>query len=195
MLTEAQVSALEKRRSKTVCLSPLETLMLLSPVPRDGTGQVVGSPGTGFKERSAAKNTSSRSYSPRLAPRGDGSGEKAVALTGKGREWVGSKAGNFNAEFMQPTRFDGDAFVPRIGGDLDDILCERFERIVGCDNCVSFAGMKLQIPADRYRYLCQSQGFSAAPHQWASRSPAGARKLAEYDSIGQLLIPEIKTVA
>jgi hypothetical protein len=63
----------------------------------------------------------------------------------------GAEGRQFHAEFMQLTRFDGNAFVPWIGGDLDDILCERFERIVGCDNCVSFAGMKLQIPADRYR--------------------------------------------
>lgn len=97
---------------------------------------------------------------------------------------------------MQPTRFDGNAFVPWIGGDLDDILCERFERIVGSDNCESFAGMKLQIPADRYRchyvkaevsVLRRINGHLAVLH--------GARKLAEYDSTGQLLIPEIKTMA
>ncbi|MEO7560744.1 MAG: hypothetical protein ABIT23_10865 [Nitrosospira sp.] len=125
-------------------------------------------------------------YSPRLAPGGDGSGEKTVALTGKGWEWVELKAGNFNAEFMQPTRFDGNAFVACIGGDLDDILCERFERIVGCDNCVSLAGMKLQIPADRYRchyvktkvsVLRRINGHLAVLH--------GARKLAEYENTGQ----------
>ncbi|HTJ55695.1 MAG TPA: ISNCY family transposase, partial [Nitrosospira sp.] len=43
----------------------------------------------------------------------------------------------FNAEFMQPAREEGSAFVPWIGGELDDILCERFERTVGNDNCVS----------------------------------------------------------
>ena len=102
----------------------------------------------------------------------------------------------FNAEFMQPAREEGSAFVPWIGGDLDDILCERFERTVGNDNCVSFAGMKLQIPADRYRchyvkakvsVLRRINGNLAVLH--------GPRKLAEYDSTGQLLIPEIKTVA
>ena len=45
---------------------------------------------------------------------------------------------------------DGSAFVGWIGGSLDDILCERFERTVGNDNCVSFESIKLQIPADRF---------------------------------------------
>lgn len=44
----------------------------------------------------------------------------------------------FNAEFMQPAMEDGSAFVAWIGGTLDDILCERFERQVAPDNCVSF---------------------------------------------------------
>ena len=57
----------------------------------------------------------------------------------------------FNAEFMQPAMEEGSAFVDWIGGPLNDILCERFERTVGNDNCVSFENMKLQIPADRFR--------------------------------------------
>ena len=58
---------------------------------------------------------------------------------------------NFNAEFMQWTRSYRNAFVPWIGSDLDGTLCERFGRTVGWDNCVNFAGTKLQIPADCYR--------------------------------------------
>lgn len=57
----------------------------------------------------------------------------------------------FNAEFMQPAMEEGSAFVDWIGGPLADILCERHERVVGNDNCVSFENMKLQIPADRHR--------------------------------------------
>jgi hypothetical protein len=58
----------------------------------------------------------------------------------------------FNAEFMQPAMAEGSAFVPYVGRDLEDVLCEQFERTVGKDNCVSFDGLKLQIPADRVRH-------------------------------------------
>ena len=57
----------------------------------------------------------------------------------------------FNAEFAQPAMEEGSAFVHWIGGCLEDILCEQFERTVSHDNCVRFDGMILQIPADRHR--------------------------------------------
>ena len=57
----------------------------------------------------------------------------------------------FNVEFAVPAMEEGTAFVPWIGGSLDDILCEHYERIVGADNCVRFEGLSLQIPADRHR--------------------------------------------
>jgi hypothetical protein len=57
----------------------------------------------------------------------------------------------FNAEFMQPVAIEGSAFVPWIGGQLEDYLCERHERVVGHDNCISFNIIKLQIPADQHR--------------------------------------------
>lgn len=57
----------------------------------------------------------------------------------------------FNAEFMQPAAIEGSAFFPWIGGQLEDFLCERHERVVGHDNCVSFNNIKLQIPVDQHR--------------------------------------------
>jgi hypothetical protein len=56
-----------------------------------------------------------------------------------------------NTEFTQPAMTEGSAFVPWIGGSLDDILCEQYERVVGADNCVRFENLSLQIPADRHR--------------------------------------------
>jgi hypothetical protein len=56
--------------------------------------------------------------------------------------------------------------------------------------------MKLQIPADRYR--CHSVKTKVSVLRRINAHLAvlhGARKLAEYDSTGQLLLPEIRTVA
>ncbi len=57
----------------------------------------------------------------------------------------------FNAEFLESAVVEGSAFVPWIDGQLEDYLCERHERVVGHDNCVSFNNIKLQIPADQHR--------------------------------------------
>lgn len=95
----------------------------------------------------------------------------------------------FNAEFMQPAMESGSAFIRWIGDslNLDDVLCERYERTVGNDNCVSFEKLKLQIPADRYRchyvrvkvtVLRRINGTYAILH--------GPRRLAEYSTDGQL---------
>ena len=93
----------------------------------------------------------------------------------------------FNAEFMQPAMEEGSAFVRWIGESLDDVLCERHERTVGNDNCVSFEKLKLQIPPDRHRchyvkarvtVLRRINGTLAILH--------GPRKLAEYTAEGRL---------
>lgn len=102
----------------------------------------------------------------------------------------------FNAEFMQPAMEEGSAFVDWIGGPLNDILCERFERTVGNDNCVSFENMKLQIPADRFRchyvkakvtVLRRRDGTLAILH--------GPRTLADYDKTGKGLASNLKAAA
>lgn len=93
----------------------------------------------------------------------------------------------FNAEFMQPAMEDGSAFVDWIGGSLDDILCERFERTVGNDNCVSFEGLKLQIPADRHRCHYVKAKVAVLRHlDGALAILHGPRKLAEYGSDGEV---------
>jgi hypothetical protein len=102
----------------------------------------------------------------------------------------------FNAEFMQPALEEGSAFVAWIGGPLDDILGERFERQVGADNCVSFEGMKLQIPADRHR--CHYVKVKVAVLRRIDGTLAifhGPRKLADYEPDGRLQSPQMKAVA
>jgi transposase len=93
----------------------------------------------------------------------------------------------FNAEFMQPPPEEGSAFVPWKGDNLDDILCEQDERTVSADNCVSFEGMKLQVPADRYR--CHYVRVKVRVHRYPDGLLAifhGPRKLADYDQQGTL---------
>ena len=102
----------------------------------------------------------------------------------------------FNAEFAQPPMEEGNAFVPWIGPPLQDLLCERFERTVGNDNCVSFETMKLQIPADRHRchyvkarvsVLRRTDGTLAVMH--------GPRTLAQYTARGEPLAIDQRDVA
>lgn len=93
----------------------------------------------------------------------------------------------FNAEFMRPALEEGSAFVPWTGSNLDDILCEQDERIVGADNCVSFEGLKLQIPANRYR--CHYVKVRVRVHRYLDGALAifhGPLKLADYDHTGKL---------
>ena len=91
----------------------------------------------------------------------------------------------FNAEFMKKPLEAGTAFVPWIGVDLHDILCERYERTVNADNCVSFEGKTLQIPADKYR--CHYIRVKVRVHRYKDGSLAifhGPRKLVDYDVTG-----------
>ena len=72
----------------------------------------------------------------------------------------------FNEEFAVPAAEPGTAFVPFIGPGLADIVCEHHERTVNRDNCVSFEGKRLQIPAQVHR--CH---FIKAP--WSIATPTG----------------------
>lgn len=102
----------------------------------------------------------------------------------------------FNREFAQPPREEGTAFVPFVGGHLDDILCEQFERTVGKDNCVKFEGLTLQIHGDprRYHYVKAKVRI----HRYGDGSLGlfhGPRRLAHYDAQGQAFTPDSKAVA
>ena len=102
----------------------------------------------------------------------------------------------FNAEFMQAAAEAGSAFVPWIGGNLGDILCEQVERTVGNDNCVQFEKLKLQIPADRHR--CHFVKAKVRVHRYPDGRLAvfhGPRKLAEYEATGRLTTDDVPQAA
>lgn len=93
---------------------------------------------------------------------------------------------NFNTEFMEPAAQPGSAFVPLISAaQVEDILCEHFERTVGRDNCINFDRLILQIPADEYR--CNYIKVKVRVLRYPDGSLAifhGPRKLADYHRDG-----------
>lgn len=102
----------------------------------------------------------------------------------------------FNAEFAQPAMEQGSAFVPWIGGSLEDILCEQYERVVGNDNCVRFEGLILQIPADRHR--CHYVKARLRVNRYASGALAlfhGPRGLAYFTPDGRPIVDELQQAA
>ena len=69
-------------------------------------------------------------------------------------------------------------------------------RVIGRDNCVSFEGMKLQIPPDRHR--CHYIKSAVKVHRYLDDTLAvfhGPRKLAGYDSNGILSSERVKAIA
>jgi hypothetical protein len=102
----------------------------------------------------------------------------------------------FNEEFQVPSMEQGTAFVPFIGGCLDDLLSERFERTVGKDNCVSFEKLSLQIPKDQHRYHYVKTKVQV--YRYLDDSLAvfhGPRLLARYDRFGNIRANEVKIAA
>lgn len=102
----------------------------------------------------------------------------------------------FNAEFTRAAAEPGSAFVPLMGVQLDDVLCEHFERTVGGDNCVAFEGRKLQIPPSGQRM--QYVKVKVRVHRYTNGCLAvfhGPRKLAEYEAQPGNDQPIIKAVA
>lgn len=102
----------------------------------------------------------------------------------------------FNTEFAQSAMAEGSAFVPWIGGSLDDILCEQFERTVSADNCVRFDGLILQIPADRRR--CHYVKARVRVNRYASGALAvfhGPRRLAYFTADGTPITEDLQQAA
>ena len=102
----------------------------------------------------------------------------------------------FNFEFAVPAMEEGTAFVPWIGGSLDDILCEHYERTVGADNCVRFEGLSLQIPADRHR--CHYVKARVRVNRYANGALAlfhGPRGLAYFTPDGRPITYDLEQAA
>ena len=103
---------------------------------------------------------------------------------------------DFNMRFMVEAREVGEAFVPVLSADLNNILCIQVERYVGKDNCVSYCGNKLQIPKDKTRRSYAKS--TVRVHEYEDGHCAifhGPRCLAYYDDEGKQIIERKKVAA
>lgn len=101
-----------------------------------------------------------------------------------------------NSEFGVHAAETASAFVEFIGANLGDILCERFERTVGNDNCVRYDALSLQIPADRHRVHYVKAKVNV--HRYGNGTLAifhGPRCLARYNAQGKEAKSSIKSAA
>lgn len=93
----------------------------------------------------------------------------------------------FNEEFARPAREQGSAFVELAGVNLDDYLCERYERVVRKDNTVQFKSLTLQIPKDKHRYHYVKARVTVLLHLNGMISLFhGPRRLGQYTKDGLL---------
>ena len=94
-----------------------------------------------------------------------------------------------NRWFAHKARLNGEtAFVPLADPSvLDGILCETHERVVGNDNCVSFEGMTLQIPAQPHRPTYRKVRVKVKRHIDGNLSVwHGPKQLSRYAPNGEL---------
>ncbi len=74
-----------------------------------------------------------------------------------------------------------------MGIDLEEILCIQEPRTVRADNCVTYKGKTLQIPAHKHR--CHFVKATVRVHEYPDQSLAifhGPRYLARYTQAGEL---------
>ncbi len=94
----------------------------------------------------------------------------------------------FNEEFAHTAREEGNAFVELAGVNLDDYLCERYERTVRKDNCVLFNNLCLQLPKVKHRYHYVKAKVTIVIHLDGLLSIFhGPRRLGRYSQDGYLI--------
>lgn len=94
-----------------------------------------------------------------------------------------------NAQFtVKPTIENKTAYIPWVGGDLQEILCHQEDRVVSKDNTVSYHNLCLQIPKDELRYHYVRTTVQVRRYRNGSLGLFfGNRLLGRYDAQGKLL--------
>jgi transposase InsO family protein len=95
-----------------------------------------------------------------------------------------------NARFASPPEIAESAFVPAEAAQLAEALCSEEERVVGRDNTVAYAGLRLQLPQSplRAHYVKARVKLRHYPDGTLALFH-GPRCLARYDAAGRLLEP------
>jgi Winged helix-turn helix len=101
-----------------------------------------------------------------------------------------------NRQFTVEPELAQSAFVPIAGFDLANVLCVQQERIVGKDNCVTYNGLKLQIPESdvRHHYV----KMTVRVHHYPDDTLAifhGPREIGRYLEDGTLSPKQDKKIA
>ena len=96
---------------------------------------------------------------------------------------------DYNEEFTRPPTDPASAFVP-LGdpGELDQLLAEDGERLVGRDNVVSFEGVALQVAKQPGRRSCAGLRVTVRRHLTGEHTVwRGPQCLGRYDAVGRPL--------
>jgi hypothetical protein len=96
---------------------------------------------------------------------------------------------DYNREFTRPPADPANAFVP-LGDtvDLDQLLAEEGERLVGRDNVVSFEGLALQLAKQPGRRSCTGLRVLVRRHLTGEHTVwRGPQCLGRYDATGRPL--------
>lgn len=102
----------------------------------------------------------------------------------------------YNLRFGKEPSEPGSAFVAYAGAALADVLCVQVDRQVGKDNCVSWSGTSLQIPAQAHRHHYVKA--TVRVHEFPDGRLAifdGPRCLARYDATATLMEPPVPHAA
>lgn len=92
-----------------------------------------------------------------------------------------------NQRFSVKAKEEQTAYIPWIGGNIDEILCLQEERSVQNDNTVRYKNLMLQIPQDDLRHHYVRTNVQVRHYLNGELALFfGNRCLARYDAIGQL---------
>lgn len=93
-----------------------------------------------------------------------------------------------NAKFMVEASSEKSSFMPSLGINVAEILCIQEDRVVRCDNCVSYNGKILQIHGSEYRHHFVKSRVQI--HEYCDGGLAifyGNLCIGRYDSAGKFL--------